>query len=38
MTESILSFNIVTWHGNITVQSKARLATIVNTASKIDLQ
>ena len=35
LIESLLSFNIVTWHGNITVNNKARLTRIVNTASKL---
>ena len=35
LVESILSFNIETWYGNITVKNKARLARIVNTASDV---
>ena len=35
LVESILSFNIVTWHGNSTVKNKARLSRIVNLASKL---
>ena len=35
LVEDILSFNIVTWLGNITVKNKARLARIVNTVSKL---
>ena len=31
----ILSFNIVTWYGNLSVKNRARLARVVNTASKI---
>ena len=33
--ESDLSFNIVTWYGNLSVKNRARLARVVNTASKI---
>ena len=35
LVESILSFNVVTLYGNITVKNKARLARIVNTASDV---
>ena len=35
LLESRLSFNIVTWYGNMTVKSKARLARIVHTAGKV---
>ena len=31
----ILSFNIVTWYGNLSVKNRARLARVVNRASKI---
>ena len=35
LVESVLSFNIVTWYGNLSVKNRARLARVVNTASKI---
>ena len=35
LVESVLSFNIVTWYGNMSVKNGARLARVVNTASKI---
>ena len=35
LAESVLSFNIVTWYGNLSVKNRARLARVVNTASKI---
>ena len=35
LVENVLSFNIVTWYGNLSVKNRARLARVVNTASKI---
>ena len=35
LVESVLSFNIVTWYGNLSVKNRARLVRVVNTASKI---
>jgi hypothetical protein len=35
LVESILTFNIVTWYGNLSVKNRVRLARVVNTASKI---
>ena len=35
LVESVLSFNIVTWYGHLSVKNRARLARVVNTASKI---
>lgn len=35
LIESILTFNIVTWYGNISVKNKAKLCRIVKIASKI---
>ena len=35
LVESVLSFNIVTWYGNLSVKNRARLARVVNTASKL---
>ena len=35
LVESVLSFNIVTWYGNLSVKNRARLAPVVNMASKI---
>ena len=35
LVESVLSFNIVTWYGNLSVKNRAWLARVVNTASKI---
>ena len=35
LVESILSFNIVTWYGHLSVKNRAPLARVVNTASKI---
>ena len=35
LVESILSFNIVSWFGNLTVKNKTKLTRIVNQASKI---
>ena len=35
LVESVLSFNIVTWYGNLSVKNRARLARVVNTAGKI---
>ena len=34
LVESVLSFNTVTWCGNLSVKNRARLARVVNTASK----
>ena len=35
LVESVLCFNIVTWYGNLSVKNRARLARVVNTASRI---
>ena len=35
LIESVLTFNIVTWHGNLSVKNRAKLARIVNLASKV---
>ena len=33
LVDSVLSFNIVTWYGNLSVKNRARLAQVVNMAS-----
>ena len=33
--ESVLTFNIILWYGNLTVKNKSKLCRIVNTAEKI---
>ena len=35
LVDSVLSFNIVTWYGNLSVKNRARLARVVSMASKI---
>ena len=35
LVESVLSSNIVTWYGNLSVKNRVRLARVVTTASKI---
>ena len=35
LIESILSFNIITWYGNVSAKNKIKLARVVNTASKL---
>ncbi len=35
LVESVLTFNLVAWYGNLTVRNKNKLSGIVNTASKI---
>ena len=35
LTESVLTFNIVSWYGNISVRDKNKLTQVVNQASKI---
>ena len=35
LVDSVLSFNIVTWYGNLSVKNRAWLAPVFNTASKI---
>ena len=35
LVESGLSFNAVTWYGNLSVKNRPQLARIVNAASKI---
>ena len=35
LVESVLSFYIATWYGNLSVKNRSRLARVVNTASKI---
>ena len=35
LIESVLSFNLVSWYGNLSAKNKARLARVVNQAGKI---
>ena len=35
LIESVLSFNIITWYGNVSGKNKVKLARVVNTASKL---
>ena len=35
LIESILSFNIVTWYGNVNSKNRTKLARIVNIATKL---
>ena len=35
LIESVLSFNLVSWYGNLSVKNKARLVRVVNQAGKI---
>ena len=35
LIESVISFNLVSWYGNLSVKNKARLAQVVNQAGKI---
>ena len=35
LIESILSFNVITWYGNVSGKNKIKLARVVNTASKL---
>ena len=35
LVESILSFNIITWFGHLTVKQKTKLGRVVNMASKL---
>ena len=35
LIESVLSFNIITWYGNVSGNNKVKLARVVNTASKL---
>ena len=35
LIESVLSFNIITWYGNVSGKNKVKLAREVNTASKL---
>ena len=35
LIESVLSFNIITWYGNVSAKNKIKLARVVNTASKL---
>ena len=35
LIEGVLSFNIITWHGNVSDKNKIKLARVVNTASKL---
>ena len=34
LIESVLSFNIIIWYGNVSGKNKIKLARVVNTASK----
>ena len=36
LTESVLSFNIIAWHGNVNGKNKIKFARVVNTASKLN--
>ena len=35
LVESVLSFIVVTWYGNLTVKNRAKLSCVVSTASKL---
>ena len=35
LIESVLSFNIITWYGNVSAKSTIKIARVVNTASKL---
>ena len=35
LIESVLSFNIITWYGNVSAKNKTKLARVVNAASKL---
>lgn len=35
LTESVLTFNIVSWYGNLLVRDRNKLTQVVNQASKI---
>ncbi|KAK2183494.1 hypothetical protein NP493_310g02032 [Ridgeia piscesae] len=35
LIESVRSFNIITWYGNVSAKSKIKLVRVVNTASKL---
>ena len=35
LIESNLSFNVITWYGNVSGKNKLKLARVVNTASKL---
>ena len=35
LTQSVLTFNIVSWYGNLSVRDKNKLTQVVNQASKI---
>ena len=35
LIESVLSFNVITWYGNVSGKNKVKLARVVNTASKL---
>ena len=35
LIESVLSFNIITWYGNVSDKNKLKLARVINTASKV---
>ena len=35
LIDCVLSFNIITWHGNVSGKNKIKLARVVNTASKV---
>ena len=34
LIESVLSFTIITWYGNVSAKNKIKLARVVNTANK----
>ena len=35
LIESVLTFNRIAWHGNVSGKNKTKLARVVNTASKL---
>ena len=35
LIESVLSFNVITWYGNVSGKNKVKLARVVNIASKL---
>ena len=35
LIESVLSFNIISWYGNVSAKNKVKLTRVVNTASKL---
>ena len=35
LVDSIFTFNLATWYGNLSLENRAQLTQVVNTASKI---